>query len=483
MAWRGGEEPTLPPYVTSRPWKGSDMTQITITAQARAILRQAITDCEGWPQYKAATGKLISQYGKEDFITACQALGLDIHNLISSAGENAMKERTHDLDAVNALRNRLATVAFNTPQSDLDKATAILDSIDTRGGGRATSAQYYAIERVVQKGEAARQTGGTATDATPVVIPRPVVLTAPAPVSAPVSAPSAAGVAMYDIIRDAARADLAPLVGDLVTRALEGTQTIRIELTQGGQTMGKTDGHQHPMFSTLCRALSARQADGFSPNVWINGPAGSGKSHGTRQFAQASGQAYHFQGASMMPHEVLGFIDASGTYHRTSFREAFEFGGVFCFDEADAWSNEALLVLNAALANGRMQFPDAMVARHVDCRIIATANTFGLGGTADYVGRAKLDAAFLSRFPVKLSWGYDAALEVAICGNADFARRVQAARERARSVGLKVLIDPRATMAGAALIAQGFTHDEAASLTYLANLSPEQVKQVEGRSI
>jgi hypothetical protein len=36
-------------------------------------------------------------------------------------------------------------------------------------------------------------------------------------------------------------------------------------------------------------------------------------------------------------------------------------------------------------------------------------------------------------------------------------------------------------MAGAALIAQGFTHDEAAQITYLAGLSPDQAKIVEGR--
>jgi cobaltochelatase CobS len=183
-----------------------------------------------------------------------------------------------------------------------------------------------------------------------------------------------------------------------------------------------------------------------------------------------------------MPHELLGFIDAAGRYHRTPFREAFEHGGVYLFDEVDGSDNAALLALNAALANGRASFPDAQIERHKDCRIIATANTWGLGATADYVGRSKIDAAFLSRFPVRLPWDYDTALEVAISGNADFARRVQAARERARAAGLKVLIDPRATMAGAALIAAGLTHDEAASLTYLANLSPEQKKLVEGRA-
>lgn len=462
----------------------SNYNDLAINGAARAAIRAAISRHPDWLSYKRlAGGRLVAQYTKDDLISACNALHIDIRAIIaatadttSTDGDRAMKERTRDRNEVNRLRNRFDDIAGRLTQPDREKAEGIFQSIQKYGSGTATEAQYKAVEKIVAVGEMLPPVTETATAAAPAPVP-----STPAAPAAPAN--PAASHALYDIMRDAVRADLAPMVQDLVTRALDGVQTVKIELTSQGQTMGMSDGHQHPMFATLCRALSARQADGFAPNVWINGPAGSGKSHGTRQFAQASGQAYHFQGASMMPHEVLGFIDAAGNYHRTSFREAFEFGGVFTFDEADAWSNEALLVLNAALANGRMTFPDAMIERHVDCRIIATANTFGLGGTADYVGRAKLDAAFLSRFPVKLSWGYDAALEVAICGNADFARRVQAARERARAVGLKVLIDPRATMAGAALIAQGFTHDEAAQMTYLANLSPEQVKQVEGRSI
>jgi len=452
------------------------MSEVIITIAARSALRQAITSHPRWSDFKRSHAKLISQYGKSDFILACQTLNIDINAVIaaSSKGETAMKERTKDRAEVFALRQRFEIVANRLDSVSRDKALGIFESIQKYGQGMATEAQFAAIAKIVAVGEALPPVTATTTaTAAPVI-----------PVTAPVAAPAnpAASHALYDIMRDAVRADLAPMVTDLVTRALENVQTVKIELTAQGETKGTAEGHQHPMFATLCRALSARQADGFAPNIWINGPAGSGKSYATRQFAQAAGQAYHFQGASLMPHEVLGFIDAAGTYHRTSFREAFEFGGVFTFDEADAWSNEALLVLNAALANGRMQFPDALVERHIDCRIIATANTFGLGGTADYVGRQKIDMAFLSRFPVRLMWTYDVALEVAISGNADFARRVQAARERAKAAGLKIMINPRDSMAGAALIAQGFTHDEAANLTYLANLSADQVKLVEGRA-
>jgi hypothetical protein len=103
-----------------------------------------------------------------------------------------------------------------------------------------------------------------------------------------------------------------------------------------------------------------------------------------------------------------------------------------------------------------------------------------MGATADFVGRNRLDAAFLSRFPVRLAFDADPALEIALAGDAAFARRVQAARERARAAGLKHLIDARQMRAGAALIAAGFTPDEAAQMTYLAGLSDEQRRMIEG---
>jgi cobaltochelatase CobS len=120
-----------------------------------------------------------------------------------------------------------------------------------------------------------------------------------------------------------------------------------------------------------------------------------------------------------------------------------------------------------------------MFARHPDSLIIATANTWGLGATADYVGRSKLDAAFLSRFPIRIHWDYDEKLEQQICGNVQWAKRVQKARRAAKKAGIKVIICPRISIGGAALINAGMDEDKAAKLTYLANLTPEQRQIIE----
>jgi cobaltochelatase CobS len=265
-----------------------------------------------------------------------------------------------------------------------------------------------------------------------------------------------------------------------VEARLESVQTTRIEVLRANGDIYTCDGYHHPMFARLLRIAAARDAFGFVPGIFISGEASSGKTTGCKMLAKAMGLKWYFNGAISMPHEMLGFIDAGGTYHRTPFRDAYEHGGVYTFDEVDRSDPVALLGVNPHLANGVATFPDGQVVRHPDCVIICTANTWGLGANAEYSGATKLDAAFLSRFPVRLHWDIDTALERSICGNEQWADRVIAARQRARTAGLKVMIDTRMTVAGAALIASGLTADEAAESTYLANLKPDQRKIVEG---
>jgi cobaltochelatase CobS len=278
-------------------------------------------------------------------------------------------------------------------------------------------------------------------------------------------------------------AQIEAIVTKKVAAALEGTALVRIELTRADNSTWKSEGMQHPLFADLLTVVSSRAANGIAPNVWLAGPTGSGKTHAAEQCAKALGITFFFNGALSMSHELVGFVDAAGHYHTTPFRQAYEHGGLYLFDEVDASDNSALLALNAALANGVCAFPDSAepVRRHKDFICIGAANTFGQGATAEFIGRAKIDAAFLSRFPVKFAWTYDIALEQAISGNVEWAKRVQAARARAQSAGVKIVIDPRHSQAGAALIAAGMSFDRAAQLTYLAGLSDDQKRIVEGR--
>ena len=273
-------------------------------------------------------------------------------------------------------------------------------------------------------------------------------------------------------------ADVRRIVKSEVKALIDDVRVAKIILTCDGHTQ-ELEGLHHKDFAKLLKVCSARQGDGYRPNIWLAGPPGSGKTHSARAIAKAFDAAFEYNGALSMPHEVLGFIDAAGKYHETAFYRGFTSKAVYLFDECDGSENAPLLALNAALANGHASFPNGSRERHKDNIIIAGANTLGLGATADFAGRTRIDAAFLDRFPVKLFWDYDAKLEAALSGNEQWARTVQDARSKARAAGLKVMITPRATIAGAALIAAGFTAREAKELTYLASLTEEQKRMVE----
>lgn len=265
----------------------------------------------------------------------------------------------------------------------------------------------------------------------------------------------------------------------MVEAKLADIHISRIELTRQDGTVHTVEGHCHPQFEALLKAAMSRQANGFHPNIMLCGPTGSGKTHAVNAMAKALGLEFYTNGALTMDHQVIGFIDAAGKYHETPFRKAFGRPAAYLFDEMDSSDNSPLLCLAGGLANGHAVFPDTAIERHPDSVIIAAGNTWGHGATSDFVGRNKIDGAIRSRFPVRIFWDYDEKLETAISGNPEWAKRVQKARANARKAGLKVIIDPRMTQAGAALIAQGFTAEEAAGMTYLADLTPEQRRMVD----
>lgn len=252
-----------------------------------------------------------------------------------------------------------------------------------------------------------------------------------------------------------------------------------IEIKQWDGSTYKVEGRAHPKFETLLKVASSRQANGRHPNIMLSGPTGSGKTHAVEQLAKALGLEFYTNGAISMDHQLVGFKDAAGNYHETALRKAFGRPAIYLFDEIDSSDNSPLLCLAGALANGGFEFPDAFIERHPDSIIIAAGNTWGNGATAEFVGRNRLDGAIKSRFPVRISWEYDEKLERDISGNLDWAIRVQKARANARRAGIKVQIDPRMTQAGAAIINAGMTPDEAAELTYLAELTPEQRRMVD----
>lgn len=237
-------------------------------------------------------------------------------------------------------------------------------------------------------------------------------------------------------------------------------------------------GKQHKRFELLLKACNARMRDGNRVNVWLAGPAGTGKTHAARSVSKALELPFQFNGAIDTPYKLSGFRTATGDTVRTPFREAWEHGGVYLFDEVDASSPGAILEFNAALSNGVYAFPDGVVERHADCVVIAGANTTGLGASMEYVGRMKQDAAFLDRFVV-LNWELDADLEASLCGNDAWRRRVTAVRGAVRSRGIKgAMVTPRATFYGEALLAAGIDMADVEAMCLRKGMSDDQWTQV-----
>ena len=199
------------------------------------------------------------------------------------------------------------------------------------------------------------------------------------------------------------------------------------------------DEHRHAVFEKALRCVAA------GVNLLLVGPAGAGKTTLAEQISRALSISFEFCGALDSPYKLTGFIDAQGRVVNTAFRRAYEHGGLFLFDEIDGSLPGAILAFNAALANGQADFPDGSVQRHPDFRVVAAANTYGLGADRQYVGRNQLDAASLDRF-VMIEMGYDEVLERALTGNDAWFERVLAVRKAVTSAKVRAIVSPRASI-------------------------------------
>ncbi len=240
---------------------------------------------------------------------------------------------------------------------------------------------------------------------------------------------------------------------------------------------GRTlDGVQHVNFEKLTRIVHSNTP------VMLVGPAGTGKSHAAEQVAQALGLEFYAMsvGAQTSKSDIVGYMDAMQNYVRTVFRNAYEHGGLFLLDEIDAGNSNVLIQLNAALANNYMSFPDGMIRRHNNFRMVASANTFGLGASRQYVGRNQLDAATLDRFAV-LTWDIDNNLEECLAvgkQGAAWLDVVRHVRQFVTDQELRIVVSPRATQRGSLLLTHGLDFNDVLHSTLLHQFGIEQKKDL-----
>lgn len=219
-----------------------------------------------------------------------------------------------------------------------------------------------------------------------------------------------------------------------------GTGSIINVVIDNKKTTTKTKQVLDPNFANILKLVAAHE------NVYLYGPAGSGKNTIAEQIAEALGVEFYYQNTLVTKFDVSGYKNAQGEYEETPFYKAWKNGGLFFADELDNSTAEAIIALNAALANGYYTFPNSgeKVAKHPDFYCIAAGNTNGQGATEEYCGRYQMDESSRDRFAF-IEIDYNAKIEESICGgHLDILDFVRDLRSVTKSLQIKLICGYRA---------------------------------------
>jgi MoxR-like ATPase len=211
--------------------------------------------------------------------------------------------------------------------------------------------------------------------------------------------------------------------------------------------------------------------------TWLQGPPGTSKSTIAAQAAEALGLPLHAISCheAMTRSDMFGYTDANGKDHRSPMWEAYENGGVLLLDEIDNGNANILAALNSALSNGFTTFAGQTVRKHDNFKVVATANTAGMGPESGFIGRMGVDLATLDRF-VTLQVNIDEALEEAIVRTflTEDADRVLTAVRKLRTAvearALRMTVSPRVSIHAAKMVRAGVDLSEALKRTALRAL-------------
>lgn len=312
---------------------------------------------------------------------------------------------------------------------------------------------------------------------------------APAPVANPVHVNPAPAIPAGTDIGAVLGALVLPAVQSqiqtLVDKAVDGRVPREIIIKAGDAPEVKINGHVHPAFEKVLRLTKA------GVSVMLVGPAGCGKTHLFSQVCEAmgkTGESISLSGGVTEAH-LTGRLLPTGAggrfeYTESPFIKCYREGRPFLLDEMDGGDPNALLAINQATANGGFHVEsraasglDTYVKRHAESILMATANTYGTGSGALYVGRNQLDAATLDRWYV-VQMDYDKAYEEKLAPSqvTHFVWRLRdlITENKWRRVASTRMIQKAAAALGAGLdwptvkadLLSGFTSDERAKINF-----------------
>lgn len=370
-----------------------NLASIRVTSEARSALRTAIKNASGWTSaFRNRHGFSFATMSRTDYFKAAELLGLDAEAIIKGANESP-RAANPKAEKARAVFNEPAPMPvpaqdWNDPR-DADNLE-MLNRVD-----HAEAEKHKAMERVNKLADAS----GDAR-----------INKIAAMLGEMLATPQIDRNAVEEII-DAKLAEIK--LPEAAPRVLE----IKI----ADKPVVKLDGHKHPLFEDVLSLVAQGE------NVMLKGPAGCGKTYLASMVARAMNSRFgSISGsAGVSEAQLTGRLLPTGDggkfeYTASQFVEIYENGGMFLFDEMDAFDPNCLLTINMATANGGFDIEaraasglNAHVSRHEDTRLIAATNTFGTGADALYVGRAQLDAATLDRWYI-LEMDYDRVFEASL---------------------------------------------------------------------
>lgn len=239
------------------------------------------------------------------------------------------------------------------------------------------------------------------------------------------------------------------------------TPTLPPDITDNIKVTGK---HNRTAYIRL--KLRARQYP------FLYGAPGAGKTHLIESMAQDMGLDFALLSCSpdMFKSEIIGSRSpVSGEYFSTAFRKIWENGGVVLFDEVGLASGSFINILNAGLAQRKMQFPDGnLVPMHEHTFIVFADNSALYGNDPLFPERQDVGQAFRDRIAY-VEFTYDTELEYTIlvsifAGDKRRAKKwhrtVLSLRQSIAALSVPVFASPRFAFDAAKMLVLGESYNE-----------------------
>lgn len=248
---------------------------------------------------------------------------------------------------------------------------------------------------------------------------------------------------LFEAQRQAGRAEAAVeverLKAELQAAKQHGTGTTINITVNGNTTTTTTEEVLDPQFEFILDLVASGE------NVYLYGPAGSGKNTICAQIAKALNLEFYYQNTLVTKFDISGYKNAQGEFEETAAYKAMKNGGLLMLDELDNSQAEAIIALNAALANGYYTFGNGeQVKLHKNFRCMAAGNTNGQGATEEYCGRFAMDESSRDRFAF-IQIGYNSDIEKSLSkGHTDILEFVHDLRNACKSLQIKLIAGYRA---------------------------------------